>query len=107
MNKAPKSRSKTVKETRSPNHSMPCTRKATSKIDLAIPAAVFESSRQLAQKSNMPLNELYAAALKAYVEAHQTDSVTEQLNQVYTAESSELELAFVRLQITLLAGETW
>lgn len=55
----------------------------------------------------MPLNELYAAALKAYVEAHQTDSVTEQLNQVYTAESSELELAFVRLQITLLAGETW
>ena len=107
MNKAPKSRSKTVKETRSAYHATTRTRKATSKIDLAIPAAVFESSRQLAQKLNMPLNELYAAALKAYVEAHQTDSVTEQLNQVYTAESSELDPALVRLQITLLTGETW
>lgn len=55
----------------------------------------------------MPLNELYASALKAYVETHQTDDVTDRLNQVYAVESSELEPALVRLQITLLAGEAW
>jgi hypothetical protein len=109
MKKASKSRSTTVKETRSTFHvtTRTRTRTATAKVDLAIPAAIFESSRQLAQKLDMPLGDLYAAALKAYVEAHQVDSITERLNQVYATESSELDPALVQLQIALLAGEAW
>ncbi len=107
MKKASKSHTKTVKETRSAYHVTTCARKAASKVDLAIPAAIFESSRQLAQELDMSLGDLYAAALKAYVEAHQTASTTERLNQVYATESSKLDPAFVRLQIALLAEETW
>jgi len=107
MKKVPKSHPKTVKETRSAYHVTTRARKATSKVDLAIPAAIFESSRQLAQKLDMPLGDLYAAALKDYVEAHQTDSITERLNRVYATESSELDPALVRLQIALLAEEPW
>ena len=106
MKKASKSHSKTVTETRSAYHVTMRTRKATSKVDLAIPAAIFETSRQLAQKLDMPLGDLYAAALKDYIEAHQVDSITERLNRVYATESSELDPALARLQITLLAEET-
>jgi hypothetical protein len=107
MKKASKSHSKTVKETHSAYHVTARARKATSKVDLAIPAMVFESSRQLAKKLDMPLSDLYIAALKAYIEAHPIDSITERLNRVYATESSELDPAFVQLQIALLAEEPW
>ena len=107
MKKASKSHPKTVKETRSAYQVTTRARKAAAKVDLAIPAAIFESSRQLAQKLDMPLGDLYAAALKDYVEAHQIDSITERLNRVYATESSELDPALVRLQIALLAEEPW
>jgi hypothetical protein len=107
MKKTPQPPSKAVKETKSVYRITTRPRTAASKIDLSLPATVFESAQQLARKLNMPLNELYASALKAYVEAHQTDDVTNRLNQVYAVESSELESALVRLQITLLAGEAW
>ena len=107
MKKASKSHSKTVKETPSAYRVTTRARKATSKVDLAIPVAIFESSRQLAQRLDMSLGDLYAAALKAYIEAHQADSITERLNQVYATESSELDPALVRLQIALLAEKTW
>ena len=107
MKKAPRSHSKTVKETRSAYHVTTRARKATSKVELAIPVTIFESSRQLAKKLGMPLGDFYAAALKAYVEAHQADSITEQLNRVYATESSELDPALARLQIALLAEEPW
>jgi hypothetical protein len=107
MKKAAKSHSKTVKETRSSYQVTTRANKAASKVDLAIPTAIFESSRQLAKKLDMPLGDLYAAALQAYIEAHQTDSITERLNRIYATESSELDPALVRLQIALLAEETW
>ncbi len=107
MKKAAKSHSKTIKETHSAYHVTTRARKATSKVEVAIPAGIFESSRQLAQKLDMPLGDLYAAALKAYIEAHQSDSITERLNRVYATESSELDPALMRLQIALLAEEPW
>jgi hypothetical protein len=107
MKKTPQSPSKAVRETKSVYRVTTRPRPAASRVDLSLPATVFESSRQLARKLNVPLNELYASALKAYVEAHQTDDVTDRLNQVYAVESSELEPALVRLQIALLAGEAW
>ena len=107
MKKTSKPQSKIVRETRSAYHVTTRARKATAKVDLAISAAIFESSRQLAQKLDMPLGDLYAAALKDYIEAHQIDSITERLNRVYATESSELDPALVRLQTALLAEELW
>ena len=107
MKKTQKPRSKAVKETRSAYHVRAHSRKATAKVDVAIPAALFESSQQLAQKLDMPLEDLYAAALKAYIEAHPIDSITERLDRVYAVESSELDPALVQLQNSLLAEETW
>ncbi len=107
MKKAQRPHSKAVKETRSAYRVTTRAGKVTSKVDLAIPAAIFESSRQLAKKLDMPLGDLYAAALKAYIEAHQGDSITERLNRVYATESSELDPAFAQLQIALLAEKPW
>jgi hypothetical protein len=107
MKKTPRSHPKTVKETRSTYHVTTRAGRATAKVELAIPAAIFESSRQLAKKLDMPLGDLYAAALKAYIEAHQADNITERLNRVYATKSSELDPAFAQLQIALLAEEPW
>ena len=107
MKKASKSRPKPMKETRSVYRVTTRARKAAPKVDLAIPAAIFESSQQLAKKLDMPLGDLYTAALKAFIEAHPVDSITERLNRVYATESSELDPAFAQLQIALLAEEQW
>ncbi len=72
-----------------------------------MPAAVVEAARQMAQQLNLSLSEIYAAALTEYVAAHQGGDITAQLNRVYATESSEVDPALMRVQISTLAGESW
>jgi hypothetical protein len=58
-----------------------------------------ESAEQLAWKLDVSLSELYTIALSTYVNAHQTENVTEALNRVYEIESSTLEPGLVALQV--------
>lgn len=77
------------------------------KTELSLPRPLTEAAEQLAQKLGMPLSELYAAALSAYITAHRQNNVTDLLNQVYDTEGSALEPIFMQLQVASLGNETW
>ena len=65
------------------------------------------SAEQLARKLDMSLSEPYTVALATYVNAHQTEHVTEALNRVYETEASTLEPGLVALQVASISDKTW
>ena len=77
------------------------------KTEVSVPNPIFEAAKRLAQQLNMSLSELYTLALADYVAAHQTDTITERLNEVYDTEPSVLEPELMTLQVESLGGETW
>ncbi len=77
------------------------------KTDISIPGPVFETAKQLAQKMDMSLSELYTAALSAYVADYQNEDVTEQLNEIYEKEPSELDTELIALQVVSIGDESW
>ncbi len=77
------------------------------KTDLSLPRPLTEAAEQLAQKLGVPLSELYAAALSAYITTHHQNNVTELLDQVYSTETSTLEPMLMQLQVASLGNETW
>lgn len=77
------------------------------KTDVSIPNPIFEAAKQLAQKLDMSLSELYVAALTSYIATYQNEDVTEKLNEVYETEPSTLEPELVNLQITSIGNESW
>ncbi len=77
------------------------------KTAISIPGPVFENAKQLAQKMDMTLSELYTAALSAYVADYQNEDVTEQLNEIYEMEPSELDTELIALQVVSIGDESW
>ena len=77
------------------------------KTDITVPNPIFEAAKQLAQKLDMSLSELYTAALAAYVATYQDEDVTEKLNEIYETEPSSLEPDLVTLQVASIGGENW
>ena len=77
------------------------------KTAISIPGPVFENAKQLAQKMDMSLSELYTAALSAYVADYQNEDVTEKLNEVYEKEPSELDTELIALQVVSIGDESW
>ena len=75
------------------------------KTDISIPNPIFKSAQRLAKKLGISLSELYTAALSEYVTTH--ENVTEALNQIYEAESSEMEPELVQIQMASVDEETW
>lgn len=78
------------------------------KTEISVPNPIFEAARQLAQKLDMSLSELYTAALAAYVATYQQDEeVTKKLNEIYETEPSTLEPELVTLQVASIGDERW
>ncbi len=77
------------------------------KTAISIPGPVFENAKQLAQKMDMSLSELYTAALSTYVADYQNKDVTEKLNEVYEKEPSELDTELIALQVVSIGDESW
>ena len=69
------------------------------KINIFIPNPIFEAAERLSQQLGMSRNELYAAALSAYLEAHQDSKVTRALDRVYATESSAIAPDLVQMQV--------
>ncbi len=77
------------------------------KTAISIPNPIFEAAEQLAKELGMSRSELYSTAIAAFVEAHQSENVTEKLNQIYADEASTLDPTLLQLQAASLDGETW
>ena len=77
------------------------------KTAISIPDALFEAAEQFAKRMGLSRSELYAVALREYLQVHKQDEITKQLDAVYADEDSSLEPFFVQLQTDTLSKETW
>ncbi len=68
------------------------------KTAISIPDNVYNAAEQLANRLGQSRSELYSRAVSNYIKKHQNEKVTEQLNDIYSCEDSNLNPALVLLQ---------
>jgi metal-responsive CopG/Arc/MetJ family transcriptional regulator len=77
------------------------------KTAISLPDPLFEQAEQFALRKGVSRSELYAIALKEYLQAHRYEGVTERLDTVYGEEDSSLDPFLVRLQANSIGAERW
>ncbi|MGB3202611.1 MAG: hypothetical protein WBA99_17020 [Nodosilinea sp.] len=75
------------------------------KTAISIPDGVFEEAEAIAQQLGVSRSELYTKALQAYLQKYSREQRLQQLNQVYSEESSELDPVLAKMQTMTLASE--
>ena len=77
------------------------------KVAVSVPESIFGAAEQLARERQVPRSQLYAEALREYVERHSSEAVTAKLNQVYGSEAVGVEPAIAAAQIATIDDEAW
>ncbi|HEX9670210.1 MAG TPA: ribbon-helix-helix protein, CopG family [Thermoanaerobaculia bacterium] len=77
------------------------------KTAVSIPDPLFEEADELAEKTGMSRSQLYAVALRNYVDSQRQADITETLNRIYANEPSELDPVLARLQSLSLPRDDW
>jgi metal-responsive CopG/Arc/MetJ family transcriptional regulator len=77
------------------------------KTAISIPNDLFAAAEQVAQRLGISRSELYATALREYLDAHRFDNVTEALNEVYAEEQGRFDPLLMRLQRHSLPKDEW
>ena len=76
------------------------------KTAVSIPDAIFEAADRLARRRRISRSELYAEALARLIDDDESSQVTDRLDDVYAAGSSELDTGLAALQ-ALAIDEDW
>ena len=77
------------------------------KTAISIPDDVFSRADRLAKRLHMSRSELYTHAVEEYVGEHRHSRVREKLDEVYSTESSSVDLALLNAQAASLPEEDW
>jgi metal-responsive CopG/Arc/MetJ family transcriptional regulator len=79
------------------------------KTAVSLPDPLFEAADQLARQLGKSRSQLYAEALREYLERHRDEDITRRLNEVYDAEPelAELDPVLAALQFRSLPKEEW
>ena len=77
------------------------------KTAISLPDSIFEEAEALARQLGVSRSELYTKALKAYLRKYNRNQMLNQLNKVYSEESSELDPVLAKLQFMSLPRENW
>jgi hypothetical protein len=78
------------------------------KTAISIPDPVFDAAENLARRFGMSRSELYTRAVKAYLDAHNADDVTQRLNEIYSDEAAErLDPVISEIQARSIPREEW
>ncbi|HWI46500.1 MAG TPA: hypothetical protein VNT12_10045 [Rubrobacter sp.] len=77
------------------------------KTAISIPEKLFESAEQFARGRGMSRSELYATALRQYLEEHRGEMITGRLDEIYGQESDGLDRDIARLQARSLPEDDW
>jgi metal-responsive CopG/Arc/MetJ family transcriptional regulator len=77
------------------------------KTAISIPVKLFESAEQFARGRGMSRSELYATALRQYLEEHRGEMITGRLDEIYGQESDGLDRDIVRVQARSLPEDDW
>ena len=68
------------------------------KTAISIPDRVFVGAEDMASNRGMTRSELYTIAIREYLEKHDPDIVTEELNRLYASEDSRLDKTLEQMQ---------
>lgn len=77
------------------------------KTAISIPDKIFTAAEKTAKRLGISRSELYATAVRDYVQSHVAEEITEKLNQVYFTEESSLDSSFQSMQLSSLDREDW
>lgn len=77
------------------------------KTAISINEELFESAERFARERGISRSELYATALRHYLEEHRGERITEKLDEVYGAEPGDLDPNIARLQARSLPKDDW
>jgi len=77
------------------------------KTAISIPDEVFEAAEKLAARLGLSRSQLYATAVREYVQLRDRRAVTAQLDAVYEHADSGLELQVAEAQAASLDDEDW
>ena len=77
------------------------------KTAISLPDQLFRLGEIAARKLRMSRSELYAAALKEFLERRESSKITERINKVYSKEPSNLDAALHSAQMHSLKKEDW
>ena len=77
------------------------------KTAISIPDHIFTAAEKTAKRLGISRSELYATAVRDYVQSHVAEEITEKLNQVYSTEESSLDSSLQPMQSNSLDREDW
>jgi metal-responsive CopG/Arc/MetJ family transcriptional regulator len=77
------------------------------KTAVSLPDELFRHAELMAKRRRVSRSQLYAEALADFLARNQTESVTEQLNAVYSAARAEVDPGLRRAQLKLLKRARW
>lgn len=77
------------------------------KTAISIPDQIFTAAEKTAKRLGISRSELYATAVRDYVESHVAEEITEKLNQVYATQGSALDPDLQSMQSSSLDKEGW
>jgi metal-responsive CopG/Arc/MetJ family transcriptional regulator len=77
------------------------------KVAVSIPDPLFKDAEALARKLKKPRSQLYAEAVREYLDAHDPKAISEQINTVLSKTDSPLDPVLECAQFETLSDETW
>jgi metal-responsive CopG/Arc/MetJ family transcriptional regulator len=79
------------------------------KTAVSLPDPLFEEADRLARQLSKSRSQLYAEALREYLERHQHEDITRRLDEIYDAEPelAKLDPVLDALQLEVLRKEKW
>jgi len=77
------------------------------KMAISIPEELFQSAERFARGRGMSRSELYATALRHYLGEYRSEMITARLDEIYDADSVEMDPAIARLQARSLPEDDW
>lgn len=77
------------------------------KTAISVPDPIFEAAERLAHRLGISRSELYATAVKRFLEANDDAAITQALDEVYEMEESKLDPLLAQMQFASLESEEW
>jgi metal-responsive CopG/Arc/MetJ family transcriptional regulator len=77
------------------------------KTAISIPDSIFKAAEKMAQRLGLSRSELYAKAVGEFLQKHRNDGVTQELDKIYSKESSQLDPALQAIQSASIDKEEW
>ena len=79
------------------------------KTAVSLPDPLFEAADRLAKQLGKSRSQLYAEAVREYLDKHREEDITQRLNEIYEAqpELAELDPVLDTLQLEVLRREKW